>query len=94
MARINEQKYEEMISVLHTFATNVYNASSEMQSLATVCASALGDEDPAVAQITSQINDCQVKYADVCETARSIANEMQEELDEQRKENEMWSSDD
>jgi len=93
MARIDEKKYEDMISALHTFASNVYNASSEMQSLATVCASALGDEDPAVSQITSKINECQVKYSDACDTARSIANEMQEELDEQRQENDVWAED-
>jgi hypothetical protein len=92
MANINESKYEEMISALHIFATNVDLASSEMQSLAVVSASFLGEEDPAVSGIASHINTCRIKYAEACETARKIAYEMQNELDEQRNENQVWSS--
>ena len=46
--RVDEAKYEAMISALNTFASNVYTASSEMQSLASVCTQALGEEDKAV----------------------------------------------
>ena len=91
--RVDEAKYEAMISALNTFASNVYTASSEMQSLASVCTQALGEEDKAVGEIYSKIKDCQLKYADACTQARNIAAAMQEELDEQRKEDQVWSSD-
>ena len=91
--RVDEAKYEAMISALYTFASNVYSAASEMQSLASVCAQALGEEDKAVGEIYTKIKDCQLKYAEATNEAKSIAAEMQEELDEQRKEDQVWSSD-
>lgn len=92
--RVDEAKYEAMITALYTFATNVYNTASEMQSLATVCTQVLSAEDKAVGEIQTKINDCQVKYADATEKAKKIAAAMQEELDEQRKEDQVWSGDD
>lgn len=92
--RVDEAKYEAMISALYTFASNVYTATSEMQSLASVCAQALNDEDKAVGEIYAKIRDCQLKYAEATTKARSIAAAMQEELDEQRKEDQIWNSDD
>lgn len=91
--RVDEGKYEAMISALHSFATNVYTSSSEMQTLASVCAQALGEEDKAVGEIYSKIKDCQLKYAEACSQAKAIAAAMQEELDEQRKEDQVWNSD-
>ena len=91
---VNEAKYEAMISALNKFASTVYTKSSEMQSLATVCRSALGDTDEGSAEIYKKISECQVKYADAAKEARDIAAQMQEELDEQRKEREVWANDD
>ena len=92
--KINEQKYEAMISALQTFASTVSTKASEMQSLAAVCRSALGDNDEGSAEIYKKISECQVKYGDAATEALNIASEMQEELDEQRKEREIWDSDD
>ncbi len=92
--RVDEAKYEAMIAALYKFASNVYNSSSEMQTLAMVCAQALGEEDKAVGEIYKRIKECQLKYADATDQAKSIASEMQAELDEQRKENEVWNSED
>lgn len=92
--RVDEAKYEAMISALYTFASKVYIAASEMQTLASVCAQALSDEDKAVGEIYARIRDCQLKYAEATTEARNIAAAMQEELDEQRKEDQIWDSDD
>lgn len=92
--RVDEAKYEAMISALNAFASNVYTASSEMQTLASVCTQVLGEEDKAVGEIYSKIRNCQLKYADACNQAKSIAAAMQAELEQQRKEDQIWSEDD
>lgn len=94
MARIDEAKYEAMISALYRFASQVYVSASEMQTLASVCTQALGEEDKAVPEIYAKIRDCQLKYAEATNQAKAIAAAMQEELDEQRKEDQVWSNDD
>lgn len=91
--RVSEEKYDAMISALYTFASNVYIAASELQTLASVCTQALGEGDKAVDEIYKKIKDCQLKYAEATTQAKSIAAAMQEELDEQRKEDEIWNSD-
>lgn len=92
--RVDEAKYGAMISALYSFASNVYTSASEMQSLASVCAQALSEEDKAVGEIYKKIKECQLKYAEATEQAKSIASSMQQELDEQKKEDEIWNSDD
>ena len=92
--RVDEAKYEAMIAALYKFASNVYTSASEMQTLAYGCAQILGDEDKAVAEIYKKIKECQLKYAEATNQAKDIAAAMQEELDEQRKENEVWNSED
>ena len=94
MARIDEAKYEAMISALYRFASQVYVSASEMQTLASVCTQALGEEDKAAPEIYAKIRDCQLKYAEATNQAKAIAAAMQEELDEQRKEDQVWSNDD
>lgn len=92
--RVDEAKYEAMIAALYKFASNVYTTASEMQTVANQAQSALGDEDKAVGEIYKRIKDCQLKYAAATEQAKAIASAMQEELEEQRKENQVWESDD
>ena len=53
----------------------------------------MSEEDKAVNEIYAKIKDCQLKYAAACAQAQKIAQTMQEELDEQRKEDQVWSSD-
>jgi len=93
MARVNEAKYSAMISALYTFSSNVYTASSEMQTLASACAQVLGEEDSGVQQIYSKIRGCQLQYAEACAQAKKIAAAMQEELDEAKREQAVWASD-
>lgn len=92
--RVDEARYEAMISTLYRFASNVYSASSEMQSLASVCAQTLGDEDSAVGEIYKKIRDSQLKYADATTQAKAIAEAMRAELDEIKAEQAVWSNDD
>jgi DNA repair ATPase RecN len=92
--RVDEAKYEAMIAALQTFASNVSTAASEMQSLASVCVQALSEEDQAVGEIYNKIRDCQLKYAEATNQAKSIAAAMQEELAEMKAEEQIWSSDD
>lgn len=94
VARINEQSYEAMIAALYHFANTVYSAASEMQILASGCAQGLGEEDKAIPEIYKQIKECQLKYAEAVKKAKDIAAAMQEELDDQRKEDQVWASDD
>lgn len=94
MARISEINYENMIAALNAFASKVYVAASEMQTAASVAAQAIGAEDKAAPEIYAKIRDCQLKYAAATEQAKAIAQAMQEELDRQREEDQVWSEDD
>lgn len=91
--RVDEAKYTAMISALYTFASNVHSVASEMQTLASVCAQALNEEDKAVGEIYAKIQACQQKYAEATRQAKSIAAAMQEELEEQKKEDDVWNCD-
>ena len=91
--RVVESKYESMISALNKFATNVTTKSSDMQSLANICRNALGEGDEGAEQIHKKISECITKYAKAAAEAKSIAQKMQTELDNQRKERDVWSSD-
>ena len=84
--RIDEVKYEAMISALCTFASNVYTASSEILTLASDYAQTSSEVEKAVGEIYSKIRDYQSKYADAGTLAYWIADKMQMELDKQRKE--------
>ena len=93
MARVNETKYAAMISALNAFASNVYTAASEMQTLASVCAQVLGEEDSGVKEIYAKVKACQLQYAAATTQAKKIAASMQEELDDAKKEESVWSGD-
>lgn len=89
---IDEQKYEEMISALSQFASNVYVAASEMQSCAVVCVSAIGEEDNAVSSIYKGIEKCGLKYTELAKMAKGIVDAMQRELEKQKREKSQWQS--
>lgn len=92
--RINEANYSAMITALYSFANNVYTSASEMQSLASVCVQAIGDEDNAAGEIYKRIKECLLKYAEATEMAKGIAEKMQEELEAAKEDRNNWSSDD
>lgn len=91
--RMIRANYQNMIDALTTFATRTYTVSSEMQTSANVCRTALGDGDDAIQAIYKQIQDAQLKYAELAQTARNIANAMQRELDTAGQEQKVWSED-
>ena len=90
---IRKENYAAMINALNTFAGSVTTSASEMQSLASVCASALSGEDKAAGEIYKKIRDCQLKYAEAAQQARAIAASMQEELDRAQEEDNVWAED-
>ena len=92
--RVIEANYNAMISALYAFASNVYILLSDMQTTTYMCTQALSEEDNAVGEIYPKIKDCTLKYAEATDKAKKVAESMQLELDEMKKEAEIWSSDD
>lgn len=91
--RVNEAKYESMIAALQRFAANVSTLAEEMGACASTASSALSDEDEAVPEICRMIKSSELKYMKACKEALNIASAMQEELDEQRRERDVWTGD-
>lgn len=92
--RVVEANYENMIEALSNCAKDIYDDAAELLNQANVCASALGDSDSAVPVILEKVTGCQQKYAECAAAAMDIANAMQTELEEIRKEKDVWESDD
>ena len=91
MAQINETCYENMMAALYAFASKIYTKSSEMQTLAYECTNALGEDDSGAKEAYKKIALCQQKYAEAAQEAKNIAAALQEELDNQKKEKEIWT---
>ena len=94
MARIDEKCYENMMTALYTFANVVYTKTSEMQTLAYTCTNVLGEEDSGTKEIYKKVSATQIKYAEAAKEARDIAAALQEELEDQKKEDQIWNSED
>ena len=92
--KVDEARYEAMISALSSFASAVSSAVDEMDSIVNECVQNLSQEDEAVGQISSRIKGCEKKYLECCRQALTIAQDMQQELEAQQKEREIWSEDD
>ena len=91
--KIIEAKYEAMINALNQFAVKVGSLADEMDGKSVEAASVLSDEDVAAPQICRNIRESVKKYMYACKDAINIAKAMQEELDEARKEYEIWNED-
>lgn len=91
--RIDEAKYAAMIDALQRFAANVSSLAEQMESEAATVNAALGDEDEAIGEINRQLRASELKYMHACKQALNIASSMQEELDEARKERQVWQGD-
>lgn len=91
---VNEKKYEAMIEALALFANNVSEKATQMKELGGICARAMGNNDEGVAKACEQLRACERKYLDACKKAVGIAQDMQAELDAQRKERELWDNED
>ena len=93
-SRISERNYAEMINALCVFAKNISEQSDDMLVTAYTCTQALGDSDEASGQILGKIQVCQQKYGEAAAMAIDIAKAMQEELEKQRSERQIWQNDD
>ena len=92
---INPQNYSNMIQALRNFATKTTETTSELSSACASCAQTLGEKDIAGQNLASHAAKIANRYAALAEFAKSIANAMQEELDEfyNNGESKNWSSD-
>ena len=91
--RINEEKYMHMIEELHTCATRIYSISSNLQSVASVASSALGEEDASIPGIYKGIRECTLKAANLVEMVRALAATMSREQEAAMIEKKLWEND-
>ena len=92
--RVNEQCYQDMISALRTFAKEILEESKGMLLGAKTCQSALGENDEGAGQLVSKMEKSAQNFSEAASLAIDIARKMQDELDKQKQERSVWSSDD
>ena len=92
---MNPTNYSNMIQALRNFATKTTETTSELSSACASCTQVLGEKDIAGQNIASHAAQIANRYAELAESAKSIANKMQEELDKFYNNGEVknWSSD-
>lgn len=83
MINVDEQKYEEMISALSTFASAIDERVGEMMALTQNCSSIM-DGDEAVEKAISKMRDVEKAYLEGAKEALSIAQTMSQELQQYR----------
>ena len=91
--RINIEKYGAMIAALNTFADHVSRIAEDMQTMAALCAQTLGDEDQAIALLYQKVSESSRKYEEATVKAKNIAALMEQDLEKQREDEAIWSSD-
>lgn len=79
---MNPQNYNNMIQALRNFAAKTTETTSELSSACTTCAQTLGEKDIAGQNLAAHAIKIANRYAALAEFAKTIANAMQEELDE------------
>lgn len=92
---MNPKNYSNMIQALRNFAAKTTETTSELSSACASCAQTLGEKDIAGQNLASHADKISSRYAALAGFANSIANAMQEELDEfyNNGEGKNWSSD-
>lgn len=84
MAYADEQSYEEMISALQTFITQVSDACGDMEAAGTDCVDNM-DGDPAAEKGNARIQQCAARFRGTLGTAQKVIAALQEEMEEIRK---------
>lgn len=84
MINVDEQKYEDMISALYTFAQTINDKVEEMMGLTTNCCSIM-DGDEAVGKAVSRIGEVEKAYLEAAKEGIEIAKDMSAELEEYRR---------
>lgn len=91
---ISEQNYGNMIEALGVYASAVSNTATSMLDLANVCCGILGEEDPGVGKIKSDISRISKGYLQSAKQATNLSKLLQEELAKQQSEKDIWESND
>ncbi len=81
--QINEAVYEEMISALNTFCTNVSESASEMSNAAAECMDNC-EHDEASTKSYARVNECVQAFEQAVEVAEKLALAMERELEAAR----------
>lgn len=90
---INRQHYQAMISALYTGSARINNISSNLQTIASIASSALGQEDTSVEGLYKEIRKATIKYADLSDSIRNLASSMETELASAEEEHAIWNED-
>lgn len=91
--RVDEACYCNMIEELKGFVKDMYENGTQMRDAIKNCASILGDQDEGTNYILTSARDFLEKYLTIATEAKAIADAMESELEAQRREREIWSSD-
>lgn len=91
--RVDEACYYNMIEELRGFVKDMHDNGTQMRDAIKSCTSILGDQDEGTNYILTSARDFLEKYLNIAINAKAIADAMESELEDQRKEREIWSSD-
>ena len=80
MAYADEQSYEEMISALQTFATEVEEQCGVLESAGNDCVDNT-DGDPAAEKANAKLQQCVSNIRATLETIQGIISALQQELE-------------
>lgn len=83
MAYADEQSYEEMISTLQTFVSQVSEQCEVMSSAGTDCVDNT-DGDPAAEKSNAKLQECIKNIQSATESVQGIISALQEELEDIR----------
>lgn len=81
--QINEEVYEEMISALNTFCTNVSDSCREMENAAMECMDNC-EHDQASTNSYTRVTECVQAFEKAVELAEKLAQAMENELEAAR----------
>lgn len=83
MAYADEESYEEMISKLQTFISDVEEQCGVMESAGNDCVDNT-DNDPAAAKSNARLQQCVTGIRSATESIQGIISALQQELDDIR----------
>lgn len=83
MAYADEQSYEEVISALQSFMSNVSEACDTMEAAGNDCVDNM-DGDPAAEKSNAKLQQCIARFRGTLGTAQNVIAAMQQELEDIR----------
>lgn len=91
--RMIEKNYTDMINSLYQFAVKIDGLSTDLQTNVNICRQMLGDEDMSIGPICTAMNKIDMAYLKLAKRALSIAQSMQDEIDQAKKGASIWDED-